>query len=222
MNGVQHKAVGVAWGAAAAYAAIHGQGDNLGIIYAFTAGIGAMLPDIDHDMTKLGRKRKLAVNISKKLIIIIGIVAFVVLAAGVIGLGINLEQYGFNRKLCLILLVVLIIAALVGKLALNSDTVKWCCKHRGFMHTLWPVLIILAFKFVSQAPIWCYIINGLAIGYMSHLIADALNKEGVPIAWPLTRANFRILSIPTKEVSMCWIACMIIMVIPIFVSLIFF
>lgn len=218
MNGVQHKAVGVAWGAAAAiYTVKHG--DPMGIIYALTAGAGSMFPDIDHNQTKLGRERKKVVDLSKKGVKIAAIVAIVVILASLAGFGLNLAAYGINSKYALLIIFAIILMGLGSKALSNSSTVKWMCKHRGLMHTLIPPAMILLLNFATEAPVFHYVVNGFVLGYLSHLFADCCNKEGVPLFWPIIRSNFQIMAVPTKEVRVCSIICAIIGVIPIMIAI---
>ena len=56
MTGKTHKFIGIAAGAAIAYAAVSKDPANL--FYLIACPIGAMIPDIDHDNSKIGRTRK--------------------------------------------------------------------------------------------------------------------------------------------------------------------
>ena len=69
-------------------------------------------------------------------------------------------------------------------------------KHRSFTHSLIGVYLIYKFfswllpKFLNPAfldPV--IVLSALMIGYISHLIADSLTEEGIPLFWPL-RINF--------------------------------
>lgn len=66
-------------------------------------------------------------------------------------------------------------------------------RHRGQTHSLiWPMILYI----VSQYPIQGrYIVLGMAIGWLSHLICDLLNGKGIEAIWPLSKANFRIADI---------------------------
>lgn len=121
MMAVSHVVVGGAlWSLAATAAQQPIQPAGLGL-----AALGALVPDIDHPQSWLGKR--LAV-ISVPL-------------AGIIG-------------------------------------------HRGVTHSLIAVLALLAFLAPAGldhagAP--------LAVGYLSHLLADALTLSGVPLLWPSRR-----------------------------------
>lgn len=53
--------------------------------------------------------------------------------------------------------------------------------HRGITHSLLAVgLLALAAQWIGQAWVWPAV-----TGYVSHLLADALTRQGVPLWWPL-------------------------------------
>lgn len=58
--------------------------------------------------------------------------------------------------------------------------------HRGCTHslTLWIFLLILSIKIHKSFNIPNEIIHGFLLGYFSHLIADMLTKQGIPLFWP--------------------------------------
>ena len=63
-------------------------------------------------------------------------------------------------------------------------------KHRGILHTIWPVILILILNavFAKYLP---FSIAALALGYGSHLLADAITKEGIIPLYPLTRQEIK-------------------------------
>lgn len=58
--------------------------------------------------------------------------------------------------------------------------------HRGITHSLVALVAVIA---LGQAPMlpWAWANLGWLIGwgYASHLVADALTKQGIPLFWPL-------------------------------------
>lgn len=60
-------------------------------------------------------------------------------------------------------------------------------KHRGFFHSLFPPLILF---FVFYYFNLIFLAFAIAIGYISHLLGDALTKEGINFLHPLS--TFRI------------------------------
>lgn len=195
MNGTQHKIVGVGFGLAGAYAVVAGKGDTNGALIAATSIIGCMLPDMDHDRTKLGRKRKLltglATNVANAVVfggIVIGLVGGFLVFKGFVDFGVNpimlfAAAIGFG------------IVAAIKKIIGDSAIFKWATKHRGLMHTLVVPALLWFAMMASEYPIYHYAIEGLFVGYISHLFADMLTVEGCPILFPLTRSNWRF---PTK------------------------
>ena len=61
-------------------------------------------------------------------------------------------------------------------------------KHRGITHSIWPVLLgillisVLANSFYAVA---------FAVGYLSHLLGDAVTKEGVDLLRPWSSLRIR-------------------------------
>lgn len=54
--------------------------------------------------------------------------------------------------------------------------------HRGFFHSIWPVLILyIVFVYLLG---WGLAGLGLCIGFMSHLVSDSLTLEGVNFGHP--------------------------------------
>ncbi|MGL4857399.1 MAG: metal-dependent hydrolase [Plesiomonas sp.] len=66
--------------------------------------------------------------------------------------------------------------------------------HRGFTHSLLAVAIglwCLLHKWPTSIPIPPGVIDALVIGYMSHLLGDALTPAGIPLFWPV-KQRFRL------------------------------
>jgi len=63
-------------------------------------------------------------------------------------------------------------------------------KHRGILHTIWPIVLILIVNYFLKNYV-PFSIAALALGYGSHLFADALTKEGVKPLYPLTRQEIK-------------------------------
>ena len=68
MRGTTHKAIGTVVGASIVVYAIKSEQPMLAL-GAVTAPFGAMLPDIDHDRSKLGAQRKVVMATINKLIV---------------------------------------------------------------------------------------------------------------------------------------------------------
>lgn len=64
--------------------------------------------------------------------------------------------------------------------------------HRSALHSL-AALLLVALAARALLPDWWQIV---AVGYASHLLADALTVAGVPLLWPL-KFRFRFLGIRT-------------------------
>lgn len=79
--------------------------------------------------------------------------------------------------------------AISNKHPVISFVVRLVTTHRGITHTLLALLIFAGLLYfpvraLGIAPvIWSY--YGLITGYMSHLILDMLNPEGIPLFFPI-------------------------------------
>lgn len=195
MTGAQHKVVGIGFGVAGAYIATVGNNDPYGILIAATSVVGCMLPDIDHDKTKIGRKRKILTSVTTKVAnvivfggVIAGLVASYVVAKGFV-------DFGYSPTLLMVATLGLFAVGCIKKVIGKMELFRWATKHRGLMHTLVvPVLLYVAYR-ASDFPLYRYGILGLLVGYCSHLFADMLTVEGCPVLFPLTIRNIRF---PTK------------------------
>lgn len=183
-----------------------GYGDPYGLLILPASAVGCMLPDIDHDMTKIGRKRKVITNLTTKtlnLLILAG-----VLIAGILAIVtmLGFKNYGIEADKLMLIAIGFIIIAVAKKFIYNSKTFQWATRHRGLMHTLLvPVLLYFAIG-VSDFPLWKYSVLGLCVGYCSHLFADMLTVEGCPVLFPITKRNIRFMTLRTKNKSCTYAA----------------
>lgn len=199
MTGAQHKIVGTGFGIAGAYFVCIGLNDPYGALILPTAIVGSMLPDIDHDRTKIGRKRKVVTDITTKTFnaLILGGVGVLAIITLITMLG--LKNYGFNSTELLIALGGTVLIIVLKSSVAESKLFKWATKHRGLMHTLIPPALLYLGMGVSEFPLWRYILMGVMIGYCSHLFADMLTVDGCPILFPLTTSSIHILSLITSD-----------------------
>ncbi len=66
--------------------------------------------------------------------------------------------------------------------------------HRGFTHSLLAVaagLWLFQINLPKSSPILPDVLQGLTLGYLSHIVADMLTPAGVPLLWPC-RWRFRL------------------------------
>ncbi len=86
--------------------------------------------------------------------------------------------------------------------------------HRGFTHSLLAVFASLALLYIHvpiDATIPGDVLQGMVVGYVSHIIADMLTPAGVPLLWPC-RWRFRLPLIVTQkgnqlERVLCMLLC---------------
>lgn len=215
MMGVQHKAVGIGFGIATALYVAEGLGEPAPAMLSLAAStIGCMLPDIDHDRSRIGRKRKFVTDILGKLTSTGIIVALVVMVVIISALSIGMINVGIDMTTALVALAGIVGFMILRNVLSKSQTMRWLTKHRGFMHTLIPVALIFLMASASQFVYWRFTFVGLGIGYTSHLFADMLTVEGCPILFPLSKTNIRFLKLKTKNFS-TWIAALLLAVLPI-------
>ncbi len=62
---------------------------------------------------------------------------------------------------------------------------NWLVKHRGFFHSLTPVVLLSAVTYVFSPALFYAVLSS----YSAHLFADSISKEGITPLWP---SKFRI------------------------------
>ncbi|MBT0723230.1 metal-dependent hydrolase [Rosenbergiella sp. S61] len=73
--------------------------------------------------------------------------------------------------------------------------------HRGFTHSLIAVAIgvfLLINKLPANLLVPNDVIQGMVLGYLSHILADMLTPAGVPLLWPC-RWRFRLPILPASK-----------------------
>lgn len=219
MNGKQHKIVGAGFGVAGTLITMGKLGDPYGALILPASLVGCMLPDIDHDMTKIGRKRKAVTALTTGVINIL--IPTGIFGAGILALLIakGIVSYGIEPMNLLIVMGGLVLVTILRMLVTHSKTFKWATKHRGIMHTLVvPALMFVAMR-ASDFPLWKYTMMGLLIGYLAHLFADMLTIEGCPVLFPITKTNIKFMSLKTKDKS-CDTAARIVFVLAVGVGIV--
>jgi membrane-bound metal-dependent hydrolase YbcI (DUF457 family) len=79
---------------------------------------------------------------------------------------------------------------LVGAFLPDTDLHMPGVKHRGIFHTIWPIILILIANFFL-AKYLPFSIAALAIGYGSHLVADAMTPFGIAPLHPLSKFEIK-------------------------------
>ena len=83
--------------------------------------------------------------------------------------------------------------------------------HRGFTHSLLAVFGLLTLFYLKVPESWIVpgdAIQGMVLGYLSHILADMLTPAGVPLLWPCRwRFRFPILA-PQKGNQLERVLCM--------------
>jgi len=194
MMGKTHKAIGIAAGAAFA---IHGlrQGDAALMLALVSAPIAAMLPDIDHSGSGIGKIRKKVV-IANTVVITVALILIAV--TWLHGQFITRDIASFF-VLGLVVIIPTIALFYVSQIKWVRKTLKFMTKHRGIMHTLLiPAFCLLGVGFISDRY-FLIMLYGFVIGYLSHIVADCFTVNGCPILFPFTRKNIRFAKVTTKN-----------------------
>jgi len=196
MMGATHKAIGIVTGVAVTLYGLKNFDEPLFALASLTALLGAVLPDIDHNNTKMGKARKKVVSFTSVIIKIASVVSL--FAIGIICI-LN-EDYKSLRILLLSVLIVVLLIVLLKNIKWSPKLKKFFTKHRGIMHTLViPALLAVPLFFVKEYYVIAPLV-GLIAGYVSHLLADMFTVSGVPILFPLTMRNISLLPIKTGTI----------------------
>lgn len=75
-----------------------------------------------------------------------------------------------------------------------SVPISRLCGHRGFTHSLIAIVAgvwLLHVKMPAELWLPADVMQGMVLGYLSHIVADMLTPAGVPLLWPC-RWRFRL------------------------------
>lgn len=82
-------------------------------------------------------------------------------------------------------------SALGRRLRLISVPLSALVGHRGVTHSLLAIVVLLGCLIVvTTQPVYsplAWSVAPLCVGYLSHLVGDALTPSGVPLLWPNKR-----------------------------------
>ena len=210
MNGVQHKAFGIACGVA--YMWYKGADTNTALALLTTA-LGAALPDYDHPAKKENKAARKTVGAADKIVTYgtygLGVLAGVSLLAPMLIKGSALSSIvgqanSFTQKY-LIWIICVIGIVLLKNMVTKSKTFKWAVAHRGIMHSLIPLGVLwYGRSLFIEGNMFYNILTGIMVGYVSHLYIDMWNKDGCPLLFPFSKKDIGLHLMPTKNISGCW------------------
>ena len=210
MNGKQHKLTGVALatGVAACVLMKEQSYATQGMLMAMSIPFGAMLPDIDHNHSKLGAQRKAAVDTVSFIGKIVGSIFYVYYV------GSTFMKSPNKAYIILAITAVIFLSLwLISKVGPINDILHFTLKHRGLMHTLIPPIGMWALmKYTNPVQAIMLITKGLILGHIVHLIGDLMTVSGDPIAWPIITKPISIMPInsgtPSGE-KLLWFVCIL-------------
>ena len=97
------------------------------------------------------------------------------------------------------------------RLSWLSKPIARLCGHRGFTHSLLAVFGALTLFYLKVPDSWIVpadALQGMVLGYLSHILADMLTPAGVPLLWPC-RWRFRLpILAPRKGNQLERVLCM--------------
>ncbi|HAT3918507.1 MULTISPECIES: metal-dependent hydrolase [Enterobacteriaceae] len=97
------------------------------------------------------------------------------------------------------------------RLSWLSKPIARMCGHRGFTHSLLAVFGALTLFYLKVPDSWIVpadAVQGMVLGYLSHILADMLTPAGVPLLWPC-RWRFRLpILAPRKGNQLERVLCM--------------
>ena len=204
--GKSHKAIGIATGVTTASIGIY-FGDPWYFMAIPLCGAAAMLPDIDHDNSKIGRQRK--EFFEKISSLSFGILGFI--------LGMIVTDGFYKESLISTLLSLALLAGMsmgivfIKKAAVDNKYINFFVKHRGIMHTMIVPAILLSSSFMLELHFLAVAFRCVAIGYTSHLLSDAVTVSGCPLMYPFSMKNVGLKLIKTNT-SQEKLACVVMIV----------
>lgn len=88
--------------------------------------------------------------------------------------------------------------------------ISWAIKkelgHRGPLHSLLGAGIVTALLYLAFFKTWAsyiipvHVLTLVITGYISHLVMDSLNPEGVPWLWPVIKKHFSLPLLSTDSI----------------------
>ena len=196
MSGKVHKMIGVAVGVAVTLYGI-GNGRPIFALGIIGAPFGAMLPDIDHDRSRIGSMRKKLLTGTKWWIFAVSVLLLILFAVTETWEKIWSDSLLQVLIAALLLFMALIIANTPG----IKKKMKFFTKHRGIMHTLIVPVLLVWLGIILKSEIAYVLLLSCALGYLSHLLSDCLTVKGCPLVWPLTKRSIHLIHIREKTVS---------------------
>ena len=211
MNGAAHRAIGVMSGIAGVATvastmvtdipAYEKTPELYGLIIG-AAVFGSLLPDIDEPSSTVGKKVKIVSKTLKGSAGHRGMMHAPLMCV-LIWFGIkSLEPFvvtgQYHDRAMVISCMVLGVAFLATLIAYR--------KNRGSIISLgWCIAAAYVLLIRRDiVPLWKSLAIGLPLGYASHLLADFLNRAGIPILWPVTGKKYHLMNLRTNKDE--WVA----------------
>lgn len=161
---------------------------GVGLIAAFGC-IGALLPDVDSKNSIANKKLDSVIKVTTLASIVVAVLLFIMH-------GRNMEVASANKINSLALVKVIAFISLLCISFIGSKT-----PHRSFTHSLeFTALTTLCVYFIYSSAALPF-----AIGILSHLALDLLNKKKLSLVWCLRiRAGFGLVPANGQTNSFCY------------------
>ncbi|MBT3405949.1 metal-dependent hydrolase [Candidatus Woesearchaeota archaeon] len=75
-----------------------------------------------------------------------------------------------------------------SKIGKNVKIIAFLFEHRGFFHSIWALLLVFFLFSLTLGKVYVF---AALIGYISHLLADAMTKEGIKVFHPFSKYAIR-------------------------------
>lgn len=199
MNGSSHLTIGIGVAVAVTCVAVKNN-DIMLCATAMAAPVGAMLPDIDHNNSKIGSQRKEIIDMIRKITVLAGLGAFgLTLFTNFVTTGtFDIQSFLWYGLLpSLVTWAPVIICIIIATSDGVKKRFKFFAKHRGIMHTLIPVIGLYVGAMASKNMVVSAMLINLGFGYTSHLFADMETVRGCPVLWPFSSENISLLKVTT-------------------------
>lgn len=213
MNGTTHKCGGVALATltVVALGGFKSISIEQGVMLVTGASFGALLPDIDHKGSEVGKKlkpiSKFVANHTEHRGFTHTSVAALIVAILSLG-GIYILKNFYTKDLTSRVAIGIISGFLIWialDTALNSMRPKFVHnkKIKKLLDLEYPSLVVL----IALCTIFSTMIYnsldifalGVTVGYISHLLLDMLNPTGVPILYPYSKHRISVANIKTGK-----------------------
>lgn len=200
MTGKTHMICSTA--AVAVYAVAHKEGiticgaDMIPMLFIAPAAVGAYLPDMDIQQSRLGQRFKLLSKNMKHRGITHTLVVPLVLAVAAVGMQSRAASIAVS-------VVVGVLMMMLFDKRVNSRKTNIAAKALDIFRSKIGVFATIAMVALSYfvPSVGSSILFGLFLGWVLHIFEDMFNSKGCPVFWPLMKGHVHFASFKTRHWS---------------------